>query len=178
MSDTSQAADVLARTLWGEARGCGAAGMRNVSMVIMNRVKHPRWWGHDIVSVCLDPEQFSCWNANDPNLPKLKAVTTEDPAFRLALTVAQAAIAGTVTDITKDADSYYAVTMRTPPAWAARATRTVTDGWHWFCRVELPAESGQPEAPTASIEANLTPPAETADQLMAQEQKSLDTPES
>ena len=31
--------DVLARTLWGEARGEGTAGMQAVASVILNRVK-------------------------------------------------------------------------------------------------------------------------------------------
>ena len=34
--------DVLARTLWAEARGEGQAGMEAVACVILNRAAHPR----------------------------------------------------------------------------------------------------------------------------------------
>ena len=58
---TATAADTLARTLWGEARNQGQCGMAAVAHVVLNRAAHPRWWGHDIISVCRAPEQFSCW---------------------------------------------------------------------------------------------------------------------
>ena len=47
-------ADVLARTLWGEARGEGEDGMQAVANVICNRAAIARakggyWWGNDII---------------------------------------------------------------------------------------------------------------------------------
>jgi hypothetical protein len=159
MTEISPDADIMARTLYGEARGCGAAGMRHVASVILNRAAHPRWWGNDPVSVCVAPEQFSCWNKNDPNLPKLKKITTADPIFSVAVGIAEAAIAGTLTDETGGADSYYAVSMPHPPAWAPRAVKTFTDGWHQFCRVELPAERDMPDAAPVSVQAVNEPPA-------------------
>jgi N-acetylmuramoyl-L-alanine amidase len=143
---TEPATDILARTIWGEARGCGASGMQHVAMVIMNRARNPRWWGQDVPTVCLAPSQFSCWLRSDPNLPKLKAVTDADPAFREALAIAESAMAGTLADETEDADSYWALSMPQPPAWAPRAAKTISDGWHQFCRVELPAPKSHPEA--------------------------------
>ena len=144
------AVDVLARTLWGEARSCGATGMKRVANVIMNRAAHPRWWGRDVISVCQAPYQFSCWNAKDPNRPKILAVTAHDPWFAIALAIAQQAVNGGLEDLTKGADCYYALTMPKPPTWAARAVHTVSDSWHWFGRVELPAPSGDPDAPNWS----------------------------
>lgn len=151
----SDPVDVCARTVWGEARSCGRAGMQRVANVICNRANHPRWWGKDISSVCLQPWQFSCRNADDPNLPKLLAVTDKDPEFAVALSVARQAVAGMLPDLTGGADSYYALSMPKPPSWITRAKHTVSDGWHSFWRVELLAPSGEPEAPlTGWVPAN------------------------
>lgn len=93
--DPQVALDTMARTLWGEARGESVAGQRAVAAVVLNRAGHRRvhWWGRDIVGVCRRPMQFSCWNANDPNRPKLVAVSVADKQFRQCLQVAQAAAA-------------------------------------------------------------------------------------
>jgi len=63
--------DVLARTLYGEARGEGLLGLEAIANVIMNRLKISRkktngyWWGNSIVGICRKPYQFSCWNKDD-----------------------------------------------------------------------------------------------------------------
>ena len=113
------ALDTLARTIYGEARSEGIAGMTAVAAVIVNRANHPRWWGHDISNVCTTPWQFSCWNANDPNLPKLEAVTDADPAFAPALDIAARAVGGLLPDPTNGATSYYDVSMlQHSPYWS------------------------------------------------------------
>jgi N-acetylmuramoyl-L-alanine amidase len=124
--------DVLAKTAYGEARGCGIAGMEHVVSTIMNRVAIGGWMGTDIISVCRKPDQFSCWDQTDPNRAKILAVTTADPWFAQAVKIAALATDGSLTDDTGGADSYYALSMRTPPKWAATAKRTFTDGWHAF----------------------------------------------
>ena len=85
-------ADVLARTIWGEARGEGLEGMRAVANVILNRVKIAElkngfWWGSNIIQVCQKPYQFSCWNRSDPNFKKLQAVDEADIYFASALRI-------------------------------------------------------------------------------------------
>ena len=48
MSATEKDRDILARTLWGEARGEGTAGQIAVAWTIRNRVfdgKTNSWWG-------------------------------------------------------------------------------------------------------------------------------------
>ena len=134
--------DTLARTLYGEARGCGSPGMSHVASVILNRAAHPSWWGHSIVSVCVQPWQFSCRNPGDPNLPKLMAVTAADPAFAVALDIASRAVAGQLSDGTGGADSYYALSMAEPPAWAAKSVKTYEDAWHAFYRTTSTAPPG------------------------------------
>jgi N-acetylmuramoyl-L-alanine amidase len=144
----SDALDILARTIWGEARGAGITGMKHVASVILNRAKHPRWWGRDVVSVCQKPYQFSCWNADDPNLPKMKAVTVANRQFSDARYIASQALAGNLVDETGGADSYYALSMAHQPTWAAQgATHTMSDGFHAFWRVELSAPNGDQPPP-------------------------------
>ncbi|MES2252810.1 MAG: cell wall hydrolase, partial [Pseudomonadota bacterium] len=75
--------DILARTIYGEARGeygrvdGGLAALIAVGNVIVNRTQQQTWFGRTVRDVCLKPYQFSCWNRNDPNLPKLMEVTDE-----------------------------------------------------------------------------------------------------
>lgn len=128
--------DIAARTAWGEARGEGIAGMQSVLNVIANRAKKPGWWGHDLGSVCLSPWQFSCWIDGDPNGPKARAITDDDPLFRSALSMAGRAAAGTLPDLTRGSDSYYATTSLRP-MWAAGRAPQIIIGHHAFYRVGL-----------------------------------------
>ena len=130
--------DVLARTLWGEARGEGEEGMIAVASVVLNRVRESlehggRYlWGRDVVSVCRARAQFSCWNPGDPNRAKLLAVDLSDPAFRLARKVAEDAVAGRLADPTYDATSYKVASLPWPHSWGHFRTPLVTIGKHAF----------------------------------------------
>ena len=112
--------EVLARTLWGEARNQGVEGMEAVASVILNRAKSPKWWGTDITSVCLKKNQFSCWldiPETAKNLAALKAVTDKDPEFKVAMDVETRAVAGTLVDSVAGAQYYYERHMPAPPKW-------------------------------------------------------------
>jgi len=128
--------DILARTLWGEARGEGLAGQIAVAWTIRNRVndgKARSWWGEGYVGVCQAPYQFSCWNKNDPNYPFLSgAKPIPAGQFAQAQRAADQVIAGAVPDPTSGATHYYATTMPKAPAWAAKAKQTVRIGQHVF----------------------------------------------
>jgi hypothetical protein len=128
--------DVLARTIWGEARGEAPGGMEAVAAVIVNRANHPRWWGRDLLSVCLKPWQFSCWNEDDPNRSKMLAVTPDDPDFLRALGIADRAALGRLSDPTHGADSY-ADLRYSHPSWAQNATPVAKIGNHTFFKLEL-----------------------------------------
>jgi N-acetylmuramoyl-L-alanine amidase len=125
----------LARTLWGEARGEGIDGMTAVACVILNRVKHPGWWGRDASTVCTAKYQFSCWLAGDPNRDKLLAVTIADPQYSQAVIIATAALGGHITDITSGADSYFAAGSPVPK-WAVGKKPCAVIGHHQFYRLE------------------------------------------
>lgn len=128
--DQALALDTLARTLWGEARGEGRAGMQAVANVIRNRALRPGWWGRSIAEVCLRPWQFSCWLKDDPNREKLLRVSDDDPAFVLARAIAAQALAGGLTDLTGGATHYHAVDAA--PGWAKGRTPCAVIGRHAF----------------------------------------------
>lgn len=134
-SNTSDPIDILARTIWGEARNQGRIGMEAVASVIMQRAQNPRWWGSDVVSCCQKPRQFSCWNPGDPNRAKMLRVTEQDPTFATALVVARDALAGRLTDRTHGADSYANLGICSP-AWAEPDKVTCKIGDHTFFRME------------------------------------------
>lgn len=127
--------DVLARTLWGEARGEGTDGMQAVANVIQNRVavaekRGTFWWGNNIIQVCQKPYQFSCWNRSDPNFRKLQSVGEEDVYFATALRLARRAVIGALTDITNGATHYHADTIT--PYWARGKEPCAVVGRHIF----------------------------------------------
>ena len=131
--------DVLARTLWGEGRGEGGAGMEAIASVILNRVKIAEdrdgyWWGKDIISVCQKPYQFSCWNRSDPNYRLLNAVTEKDIHYATAVRIARRAVAGTLKDSTNGATHYHAKSIT--PDWAKGQTPSAVIGHHIFYQLE------------------------------------------
>ena len=132
------AVDILARTLWGEARGEGVAGMRAVAHVVLNRVRLAqagavRWWGDDIVGVCRKPYQFSCWNRTDPNRPRVLAVSGRDPVFATALHIARDVLERGGPDPTFGATHYHA--QGVVPYWARGHAPVSVIGRHLFYRL-------------------------------------------
>lgn len=143
MSDTSEDAhtkrereiDLLARTIYGEARGEPVRGKEAVAAVILNRVRRARqrrgyWWGDCIESVCTKPWQFSCWNDGDPNREKLLKVNGGNTVFKTCQRVARRAVAGTMKDPTKGATHYH--TLNVTPPWANGRVACVIIGRHRF----------------------------------------------
>lgn len=128
--DDNEEIDLLARTMWGEARGEGSKGMQAVANVVMNRVEKGGWWGATVKDVVLKKSQFSCWNENDQNRAKLLSVTTADTNFWTAKKLAALAYNGQLDDITGGATHYHAKSVL--PAWASKLTWTATIGNHIF----------------------------------------------
>ena len=110
---------VVACTLWGEARNQGEEGMRAVAGVIANRWRSQYRRCQTAQAVCLDPRQFSCWLKNDPNQPRMLAVARQpDAPFGQALGIADELLQRTLGDTTRKARHYYAMSMPRPPTWA------------------------------------------------------------
>lgn len=152
--------DVLARTLDGEAEGCGVRGMEAVACVVLNRVRHSGWWGSTIASVCLAPYQFSCWLPG-PDRTRIENLPANNAWLMIATSIAARAVAGTLADITNGADSYYAKSMHTPPAWAAKAALVYEDGWHRFYRTETAA--GQNVGHATTVAKSAVTPSQSSD---------------
>lgn len=109
--------------------------MEAVACVVLNRAANPRWWGRDIVSVCLRPWQFSVWNPDDNNRRPMLAVTRANKQFAMAHEIATRAVAGRLPDRTNGADHYHAVSVNPPWARGRRPVKII--GRHRFFRIEI-----------------------------------------
>ena len=116
--------EILALTLWGEARGEDIEGQVAVGSVIRNRIDKNTY--HEI---CLKPNQFSCWNANDPNVAQLNEMAEmllmgqiiTNPDYQQVLWVATGIINNVIKDNTQGAKNYLTNTLFNSdnrPHWA------------------------------------------------------------
>lgn len=80
---TKKDMDILVKTVVGEARGEGFNGMRAVAEVILNRVNHKKF-PNTVHEVCLQPKQFSCWNADDRNRSKINSLNGQSRFYKMA----------------------------------------------------------------------------------------------
>lgn len=107
--------EVMARTIWGEARSEDSMGKEAVAHVILNR----SYGGSSIAEVCLAPKQFSCWNHKDPNYRKLIEVTEASSSYRSCLAAAFSVLSlEPKLDPTRGATHYHARSMKKKPYWA------------------------------------------------------------
>lgn len=123
--------DILARTIFGEARGESHEGRKAVAHVIFNRVRTiTGQFARDdtIASACLRHLQFSCWNADDPNLLVMQRAGLENITFRACMRAALEAF--DAPDQTKGARHYHATTVK--PSWATGHKPSAIIGWHLF----------------------------------------------
>jgi N-acetylmuramoyl-L-alanine amidase len=147
--------DIATRTLFGECRGEPDEGRVAVMWVIRNRAEHPGWWGKSVAGVCLAKSQFSCWNMNDPNREKLKAVPAYDPVYTALQSVVERVLNGEVPDPTGGASHYEVI--GTGAAWAKDRKPDAVIGHHAFYCVGLGRLKqrlggwGRPIAPAAGV---------------------------
>lgn len=126
---------VVAATLWGEARNQGEDGMRAVAWVIANRMRREHRGLTSASAVCLAPKQFSCWNDNDPNLPKMRSIAASpDRDYIVASAIARELLTSGLQgrDVTNGATHYYARSLRPPAYWARGKTHCAAIGGHLF----------------------------------------------
>lgn len=133
--------EVLARTLYGEARGEEEPGLRAICEVVLNRAADTRW-PDKIAAVCLQTKQFSCWNRNDPNFRRLVNIEFPDATFMRCMAVAgdmiRARREDRLLDETGGANHYLASwLMKSPrrPRWADPQMATCVIGRHTFLRI-------------------------------------------
>jgi spore germination cell wall hydrolase CwlJ-like protein len=131
---------ILARTIYGEARGeyyrldGGLSSLIAIGNVVKNRLKQKSWYGSSISEVCQKPYQFSCWNPHDPNL-RLITTTITDPLFDQCMVVAKMILEDRWPDLTKGCDHYHASTMEALPTWALHAKPVLKIGRHLFYKM-------------------------------------------
>ena len=126
----NQETEIFAKTLYGEARGEGLAGIEAVANVIINRVKKAGWWGKTVKEVCLKPRQFSCWNKEDANAIKLNGDLSSEPIFDVCVRVARRALSGLLPDRTKGSTHYHNLSVN--PHWATGLVPNAQIGNHLF----------------------------------------------
>lgn len=128
---TNSDLDIMARTIFGEARGEDFDGKLAVAHVILNRVKKRHRKEVTIAGVCTEPYQFSCWLPDDPNRLKMETISVNQPVFRDCLMAALKAIAqGDDEDMTLGSTHYHTTVIS--PAWAEGKDPVVTIGNHAF----------------------------------------------
>jgi N-acetylmuramoyl-L-alanine amidase len=130
-------AELLARCIWGEARGESIRGKLAVAHVVLNRVKAKPSYGRSIKEVVLRASQFSCFNENDPNLMKILSLNSSNPDLAYCRAVAEIALLADSPDPTGGASHYHAAQVK--PLWAGSPQMTFLCkiGNHLFYRESL-----------------------------------------
>ncbi len=133
----------LALVIWREARAEPHEGQVAVGFSILNRVERPSWWGRTLLEVVTKKWQYS--SMTDPNDRQLTTwPMSYDPVWLSCLTAAAEVLGRLVPNPVPHADSYYAVSMPTPPKWATPDTFVAQIGNHRFYNLDRDVE-----APTA-----------------------------
>lgn len=138
--DTMPDVELLARLIYGEARGESVTGKIAVGHVAINRAAKPSWWGRTLKEVILKPYQFSCFNAEYRDI----LISPTGTIWDVCQSVANGVISGITIDPTYGATHFYADTIAAP-SWAASMVETAHIGHHIF----LSAQAGE-VAPVAT----------------------------
>ena len=118
-------AGIIADTLYMEARGEGEHGQRAVATVIYNRSQNT---GKTFEAVCLQPFQFSCWNASRKRKITPKG-RSDVKAYTLCLQIENELLKGNFKPL-GDWTHYYNPRLCSPK-WA-RGVECVQIGSHVF----------------------------------------------
>jgi len=147
----AQAAEtLLAICLFGEARGESPEARRAIAQVVLNRARYPhKVFGsrpgatldENLRRVILQPRQFSCFLASDPNYAKLlRPLDYERPeVWQRCVDAAREALAQAAEPdaLTLNSDHYFDDSLQ-PPTWADPSQQTVQIGRLRFFRIYLP----------------------------------------
>ena len=141
--------EILARTLYGEARFGDAEDAEAIANVVLNRVGY-RNWPSTIGEVCLQPWQFSCWlqhdDAHAANFRRLMAAERgSNKWFDRCWTIAELATTGALTDRTRTSTHYH--TRAVAPKWSKGKTPTYETPAHvYFNNIDTPAPTTAADA--------------------------------
>lgn len=136
--------EILARTIYGEAKANDIEDATAISCVILNRVNYRNWPGN-VADVCLQPLQFSVWNESDAGRPRMLRAQRGDSWFDQCWTVAEKALAGALIDKTRTATHYH--TRAVKPRWSkGKLPCYETPGHLYFNNIDTPAPKNAAEA--------------------------------
>lgn len=130
-----QAANIIAKTLFNEARSEGKNGIDAVASVILNRGESN---SQNYPGVCLRKKQFSCWNNIKVN-PSTYKVTIpisvakskkEAEMWEYCQLIAGKLLKGDFTSTIDDRNSYH--TTSVSPSWSNKMENRLTIGKHIF----------------------------------------------
>lgn len=108
VDDLDDAIDLVARTLYGEARREPPETRFAIAEVVYNRaIKRSPRFGLSVEAVCRQPDQFSCWNPGDPHRGRTLSISLSDPEIADCVTIARDLVAGRVGGLTLGADHYH-----------------------------------------------------------------------
>ncbi|CAG0895354.1 unnamed protein product [Cyprideis torosa] len=132
MTLSSNAQNVLAATVYEEARGEPKKGQTAVVHVIRNRVNANReyWGGGTVEGVCLKEGQFECWNGRDVG-GTINQIKNTDDFREIHCHVGNA---WRMSDITQGSDHYNNPDKEGYPSWTKNCTKTMKIGNHQFYR--------------------------------------------
>lgn len=170
---TERDADLLARTIIGEAASEPVEGQIAVANVVMNRLNSGRW-GDAMDNVLFARHQFEPWT-NPEVRRRLENIPTSSPQYQKARRIADAVISGQVPDITNGATHFanpdvvrkYARDGRASSStlqWVERVEREgMRIGRHVFGNPDGPSTGGGQMRTTMSTSGQIDP----TDQQMA-----------
>lgn len=133
----------LALTIFGEARGEPIEGQIAVGCVVRNRLRNNPSKYQSYHDVIFERLQFSCWNTNDPNYPRLLGIAQKltdnrdvgERQWKQCLWVAQGIVNVDVLDNTKSSLNYITRNLwnsNDKPTWAKNADINTEKGNHVF----------------------------------------------
>ena len=130
MKITAPDIEVLARTVYGEARGESDLGKLAVAWVVVNRAKRAHI---GLAAACLKSIHFSAWNngrGNDANQLAMLTADLSDPVFARCMAAALQAAHGFGKDPTDGARHYHAFGVS--PGWAEGRDYTTIGGHRFY----------------------------------------------
>ena len=118
---------MLARVIYGEARGESDNGRIAVGNVIINRAKNK-----SIKDVIMQSKQFSCLNPNDKNFQVISEPEINDSDMVECRKIADMLLSGRIMDNTRGSMFYHEKSVK--PYWAKNKTVKRKIGRHRFYR--------------------------------------------
>ena len=125
--------DLLARTVYGEARNQKAISHKAIAHVILNRAQND---SQKIPNVIYKKKHFTCWSQNDPNRKEIERASCKNRVFSQIWSTCLEAFAAQ--DITHGADHYHALYVL--PKWSqdSRMKTVARIGAHLFYKGTKP----------------------------------------